>query len=92
MSDNRDVLARIKSDLDGFVGHPVRIKAHKGRRRVVEREGTLEKTYPSLFVVKLGPDQQNRRVTFTYADILTETVELTVLDDRGAERLAFRAG
>src|SRR5690606_31514256 len=68
VTDKRDVLARIKRDLDGFVGRPVRIKANKGRRRVVEREGTLEKTYPSLFVVKLGPDQQNRRVSFTYAD------------------------
>ncbi|HEX6988485.1 MAG TPA: Veg family protein [Bacillota bacterium] len=92
MTERRDVLARIKSDLDGFVGQPVRIKANKGRRRVVVREGTLEQTYPSVFVVKLGPDQQNRRVSFTYADILTEVVELTVLKDSGSERLAFRAG
>jgi len=92
VTDKRDVLARIKRDLDGFVGRPVRIKANKGRRRVVEREGTLEKTYPSLFVVKLGPDQQNRRVSFTYADILTEVVELTVLNESGSEHLAIRAG
>ena len=92
VTDSRDVLAQIKSDLDSFVGQPVRIKANKGRRRMVVREGTLEKTYPNLFVIKLGPDHQNRRISYTYTDILTEMVELTVLKESGSKKLAYRAG
>lgn len=92
MAETRDSLAQIKRALDGLVGRRVRIKANKGRRRIVVREGTLEQTYPSLFVVKLGSDQHNRRVSFTYTDVLTETVELTVIDDKEAGRLVQNAG
>lgn len=92
MTDTRDVLAQIKTDLAKFVGQPVRVKVNKGRRRVVIREGTLEEIYPNLFVVKLGPDQHNRRISYTYADLLTRVVELTVLQESGAQELAYRAG
>lgn len=92
MAETRDSLSQIKKELEGLVGRRVRIKANKGRRRIVEREGTLEQTYPSLFVVKLGADQHNRRVSFTYTDVLTETVELTVIDEDEAGQLAQNAG
>lgn len=83
VTDTRILLAQIRQDLERYVGQRVVIKANKGRRRIVVREGTLERTYPSLFVVNLGPEQQNRRVSYTYSDVLTETVELTFLGDSG---------
>ena len=92
MADTRDRLSQIKKELDGLVGRRVQIKANKGRRRVVIREGTLEQTYPNLFVVKLGSDQQHRRISFTYTDVLTEAVELTVMDETGSKKLAYTAG
>lgn len=92
MSDARALLSRIREDLERCIGQRVVIKANKGRRRIVVREGTLERTYPSLFVINLGPEQQNRRVSYTYSDVLTETVELTVLDGEDPpRRLSARA-
>ena len=83
MTDARALLAQIRQDLDRYVGYRVVVKAHKGRRRTVVREGTLERTYPSLFVINLGPEQQNRRVSYTYSELLTATVEVTVLEVAG---------
>lgn len=71
------VLSDIKHDLDGMIGSKIRLKANRGRRKVDEREGILERTYPSIFIVRLEEsDLPSRCVSFSYADILTETVEL----------------
>lgn len=74
------VLSDIKRDLDGLIGEKIRLRANRGRRKVDEREGVLEKTYPHIFVIKLDDEEQapGRRVSFSYTDILTETVELEV--------------
>jgi uncharacterized protein Veg len=75
----RRVLSDIKRDLDGMIGERVRLKANRGRRKVDEREGVLEKTYPHIFVVKIDDEPSGaRRVSFSYADVLTETVELEI--------------
>ena len=79
MADN--ILTQIKSDLDSFVGKEVRLKANQGRRKIIEKDGVLEKTYPKVFVVKLNEDQTPRRVSYSYADILTETVEVKIKDN-----------
>jgi len=84
------LLAQIRDDVKGYVGSRVRVRANKGRRRVVEREGTLERAYPNLFVIKLDDEHHGRRITYTYADILTETVELTVMDNDGNKTLAYQ--
>ncbi|PRX26462.1 uncharacterized protein Veg [Orenia metallireducens] len=79
MSDN--ILGQIKSDLDSFVGKKVRLKANQGRRKIIEKEGILEQTYPKVFVVKVDEDQTPRRISYSYADVLTETVEVKIKDN-----------
>jgi uncharacterized protein Veg len=66
------------------VGQKIRVRANKGRRKIVEKEGILEKTYPSIFIVRLDEDRAGeRRVSYSYTDVLTETVELVVSDSAG---------
>ena len=86
----RNVLAEIKKDLDSCIGKTIHLRANRGRRKIIEREGILEQTYPNIFVIKLhGDDNSVRRVSFSYADILTETVELTVYHpNREPQRIA----
>ena len=57
------------------------LKAHFGRSRTFEKEATIEKTYPNLFVVKY--EENDRNVTYSYTDILTRTVEVDVFDGNG---------
>jgi len=88
---DQNVLNDIRHSIDSYVGHRVRIKANRGRRKIVTREGTLEKTYPNFFLVRLDENQQNRKISFQYADILTEIVELTVCDVEGDKEIRFTA-
>lgn len=72
-------LAKIRKNVEGSIGKKVILKANKGRKRTTTREGILEEAYPSLFVVKIANQFNSvRRVSYTYSDILTETVEVTI--------------
>lgn len=76
-------LAKIREDVEDSIGERVILKANKGRRRTTTREGILEEAYPSLFVVKIKNQFDSvRRVSYTYSDILTETVEVTLCDGK----------
>ena len=73
---------QIREDLDLFVGKSIKIKANRGRKRVFEVEGILEQTYPKVFVVSFRERQIERRISYSYADLLTQAVELTVGNNR----------
>lgn len=75
-------LADIKKALDSKLGKKLLLKANGGRRKTIERSGVLAETYPSVFVVELDQEENAfERVSYSYADVLTETVEITFYDD-----------
>lgn len=77
-------LIKIKTDLKDNIGSKVRLKSKQGRKQIIIREGVIESTYPSIFTVKL--DEQNdiptskRRVSYSYTDVLTKSVELYIYE------------
>lgn len=74
-------LNEIKQGLDRHIGKRLKLKANGGRRKTITRSGVLAETYPSVFVVELDQDENAfERVSYSYADVLTETVELRFLD------------
>ncbi|GGK32019.1 protein Veg [Caldalkalibacillus thermarum] len=82
----KNALIDIKRNLDQYIGRRITLKANGGRRKTIERSGVLEETYPSVFIVKLDEKQHAfKRVSYSYADILTETVELIVCGDNDKE-------
>lgn len=79
-------LVKIKSELSDNVGQKVRLTAKKGRKQIVTREGVIESIYPSIFTVKLDalePMTTERRVSYSYTDVLTKSVELILCDPNG---------
>ncbi|SEU31540.1 biofilm formation stimulator Veg [Paenibacillus sp. NFR01] len=84
-----NALLEIKRSLEAHVGHKITLRANGGRRKTVERTGVLEETYPSVFIVKLDEQQSFKRVSYSYADILTESVEITVCEDDGQMRIMY---
>jgi len=79
---DRNTLGEIKKTIEGYLGKRVTLKANKGRKRIVVREGILEDTYPSIFIVKVFGDFDTvRKVSYSYCDVLTETVEITVCEN-----------
>ncbi|OEG00284.1 Veg protein [Vulcanibacillus modesticaldus] len=81
-------LTAIKRNLDHYIGEKIMLKANGGRKKTIERTGVLEETYPSVFIVKLDEDNNSfKRVSYSYADILTASVELTICKDDGQVKI-----
>ena len=78
VAQQAQIVGRIRGDLEALQGTRMKLKANMGRSKIIEREGVLEQTHPSLFVVKVE-EKRNRtaRVSYSYVDVLTGTVELT---------------
>ncbi len=75
-------MERIRSELKSLIGKRMRIKANKGRKVIVEREGEIEKLYPNIFVVKVYENGDRiRRVSYNFADVLTKTVRLCTIEE-----------
>ena len=74
----RSDIANLKTDIIDKVGQKIIVKGSLGRSRVFEKEATIEKAYPNIFVVKY--EENDRNVTYSYTDVLTRTVEVEVFD------------
>lgn len=74
----RTDITNLKTDILDKVGQKIIVKGSLGRSKVFEKEATLEKAYPNIFVVKY--EENDRNVTYSYTDVLTRTVEVEVFD------------
>ena len=78
-------ITNLKTDIDEKIGQKIIVKGSLGRSKTFEKEATIEKTYPNIFVIKY--EEENRNVTYSYTDILTRTVEVDVFDGNGYSTL-----
>ena len=86
----KNSLIEIKRSLEPYVGARILLKANGGRRKTIQRFGILEETFPSVFIVKLDQEQHAfKRVSYSYADILTESVEVTICNEDGQVRITY---
>lgn len=74
-------ITNLKTDITDKIGQKIIVKGALGRSKFFEKEATIEKTYPNLFIVKY--DDEERNVTYSYKDVLTRTVEVEVYDGVG---------
>ncbi|SHJ58362.1 Veg family protein [Paramaledivibacter caminithermalis] len=75
----KETLAELKKNVESYIGQKVILKTNKGRKRVFVKEGVLEEVYPNIFVVRIDRGlNSERKVSYSYSDILTETVEITL--------------
>lgn len=75
----RNRLIDIRDSVMHNVGAKVILKADRGRKKIVENFGTIESAYPSVFTVVIdGEFNEPRRVSYSYSDVLTSTVEITI--------------
>lgn len=75
-------IMNIRQELSEQVGKEVKLTAYESRNRVIEHTGVLANTYPSVFIIDIGLEQEPidnatySRVSYSYIDILTGSVEL----------------
>ena len=80
MFDRTDVF-HVRSDIQRNIGSKVRLETNKGRHKSVISKGIISNVYPSIFTVQLsdGPES-SRKLSFSYTDVLTNAVEITLCD------------
>lgn len=73
-------ITTLKTGITENIGQKIIVKGSLGRSKVFEKNATIEKAYPNLFILKY--DDEERNVTFSYKDVLTGTVELNLFDGK----------
>ena len=78
-------LSQIKQFITTQVGSTVRLESNKRHNKSVVNEGIIARAYPSIFTLEMPPHNdktsraKKRTVSYSYTDILTNAVELTVV-------------
>ena len=80
MFDRTDVF-HVRNDIQSIIGSKVRLETNKGRHKSVINKGIVSNVYPSIFTVQLSDgNEPARKLSFSYTDVLTNTVEITLCD------------
>ena len=74
----RNDISTLKSDINDKIGHKIMVKGSLGRSKEFAKEGTIEKAYSNLFIVKY--EENDRTASYTYTDLLTRAVEVDVFN------------
>ena len=77
----QDDILNLQSNIKEKIGQKIIVKGSLGRSKLFEKEATIEKAYPNIFVVKY--EEIERNVSYQYKDVLTRTVEVDVFDGTG---------
>lgn len=74
---------RVRRSVVKHVGSKVKIRANKGRHKVDITEGVISETYPSIFLIEVQDELEDtfKTMTFSYTDILTKDVRLTLCNN-----------
>ena len=73
-------LNKVRQAVTSHVGSRVKVKSNKGGHKVDITEGIISETYPSIFLVRVDNalEDTTRMVSFSYTDVLTRDVRLTL--------------
>lgn len=75
---SKNSLLEVKKHMEGCIGQEIYVKANLGRNKQIEKVGVIDGVFPNLFVIK--EQETDHKLSYTYADILTNSLELTKLD------------
>ena len=77
----KEDFSELKTNISDNIGNKILVRGTSGRTKNFEREATIEKAYTNIFIVKF--DGANSNVTYSYTDVLTNTIELKVYNGDG---------
>lgn len=77
----RNDLSKIKEDISFCIGQKVRLTTNKGKKKALTKEGIVESTYSNIFTVKFDGGDTASRMSYSYTDVLTNTIELIRCSD-----------
>ena len=75
---SKNSLLEVKKHMEGCIGQEIYVRANLGRNKQIEKKGTIDGVFSNLFVIK--EQDTEHKMSYTYADILTNNLEITMLD------------
>ncbi len=73
--EKNTTISAIKKTIESHLGDNVTLTSNGGRKKILVNDGVIDSVYHSIFVIKLNNDNK-RKVTYSYSDVLTNTVQL----------------
>lgn len=72
---------QVRKIVSAHIGSKVRIKLNRGRHKIDVAEGVIKETYPSIFLVEVENEleETSQTVSFSYTDVLTKDVCLSLM-------------
>ena len=78
LTQQAQIVAAIRTALEGFVGQRLHVRANMGRSKIIENDGTLLQVHPQLFIMEVDCKRGRKaRQSYQFADVLTGMVELS---------------
>lgn len=72
----------VKREVENYRGKRVKLEAHKSKKKLYQKEGVIEGTYPSIFTISVKEDKRpTQRLSFSYSDVLTKSVKIALVDE-----------
>ena len=79
MFERSDVML-VRKDIQKYIGSKVQLETNKGRHKSIVNRGIITNVYPSIFTIQLESSDSTRRLSFSYTDVLTNSVEITLCE------------
>ncbi len=88
MQRQRATIKDVKREVEAYRGCRVKLEAHKSKKKLYHKEGTIEGVYPSIFTVMVESEKRpTQRLSFSYSDVLTRSVKIDLIDDDSVDTL-----
>ena len=79
---SRTDVSQVRNDIRQIIGSTVQLETNKGRHKAEVSRGIVSNVYPSIFTIKLsGGAVPARHLSFSYTDVLTNAVEITLCEE-----------
>jgi uncharacterized protein Veg len=59
---DRNSISQIRKELESCIGKRIQLKANKGRKKTIIKEGIIENAYPSIFTVSFENEFSSPRM------------------------------
>lgn len=80
----------IRRNIQTCKGEKVRLTSKRGRKKTIIHEGIIKEAYDNVFVLDCEvTGETNRKITFSYTDIMTRTVDFILYKNDQKLRLTF---
>ncbi len=90
----KNELLQVKESLSQNIGRSVKLTSKRGKKKISVCRGVIENIYPCIFTVRLDDTSNSsvehscnrcQTVSFSYADVLTKTIEIALIRNPVAE-------